>query len=162
MYLYLGGDGCTAVSKNAERMVFGVSDWVLDDLVYYGSVVCCRDVGDGVVCTGGATKKTTHAPYIPCVDVKGRAFIINKDSGLDLEERLPMACFSYKRVVTSGDVRYAVDKIYEAFRSFIRKKHLIVDEDMTVLGFSEDAVKAVDTYVRMVKNKSVKNLVVIL
>jgi hypothetical protein len=162
MYLYLGGDGCTTVSKNAKRVVFGVSDWVLDDLVYYGSVVCCKDVGDGVVCTGGATKKTTRVPYIPCVDVKGRVFIINKDSGLDLEERLPMACFSYAKTVTSRDVKYAVDVINKVYGAFIRKKHLIVDEEMNVLGFSSEAIKAVDMYVKMVKNKSAKNLVVIL
>ena len=162
MYLYLGEDGCTTVSKNAKRMVFGLRDWVLDDLVVYGAVVCCENVGDRVMCKSSARKKVTYAPLIPCVDREGRGFVINKDSGLDIEERLPMACFSYKKVLTGEDVRYAVNKMYEAFRSFIRKKHLIVDEGMNVLGFASEAIKAVDMYVRMVKNKSVKDLVVIL
>jgi len=162
VYLYLGGDGCTVVSRDAKRVVFGLRDWVLDDLVYYGSAVCCRDVGDGVVCRGVATKRVTRVPYVQCVDREGRGFVINRDSGLDVEERLPVACFSYKKVLTGEDVRYAVNKMYEAFRSFIRKKHLIVDEGMNVVGFSSEAVKAVDMYVKMVKNKSVKDLVVIL
>ena len=162
MYLYLGEDGCSTSSRDAKRVVFGLRDWVLDDLVVYGAVVCCENVGDRVMCKSSARKKVTYAPLIPCVDREGRGFVINKDSGLDIEERLPMACFSYKKVLTGEDVRYAVNKMYEAFRSFIRKKHLIVDEGMNVLGFASEAIKAVDMYVRMVKNKSVKDLVVIL
>jgi hypothetical protein len=162
MYLHLGRDGCVSASKDAVRVVFGLGDWVLDDLVYYGSSVCCRNADDGVVCTGLATKRVAYVPYIQCIDREGRSFVINKDSGLDLEERMPVACFPHKRTITNEDVEYAVNKMYEPLRTFIRKKHVVVDEGMNVLGFSSEAFNVVDVCVRMVKNKFVKGLVVVI
>jgi hypothetical protein len=162
MYLFIDEKGCSTTSRDAKAVVFGLRDWILTDLVVHGASICCERVGSGVVCRSTARRKVTRAPFVTCVDWQGRLYVLNKDSGLDIGERLPMACFSYKNVVTWGDVRYAAEKMREAFRRFIRAKRLVVDQDMNVVAFSSEVVKVVDTYVKMVKNKSAKDLVVIL
>ena len=162
MYLFIDERGCSTTSRDAKAVVFGLGDWILTDLVVHGATICCERVGSGVVCRSTASGRVTRAPFVTCVDWQGRLYVLNKDSGLDIGERLPMACFSYKNVLTWGDVKYAVEKMGEAFRRFVRANRLVVDEDMKILAFSSEVVKVVDAYVKMVKNKSVKDLVVIL
>jgi hypothetical protein len=109
---------------------------------------------------GGA--RVAYAYMATCVDKDGRIFIINKDNGLNIWVRFPLACFAefkYPRYLIGEDVKHMVDLIKKAMQIGCRHKHCVFNENLELVAFSnkEDAgYDIVDKFMLMARRKTIR------
>ena len=162
MYLFIGWNGCTVERRWAANVVYGLSDWVYADILEYGTKYCCERKGTRVECVGMEGARVAYAYMATCIDKDGRIFIINKDNGLYIWVRFPLACFAefkYPQYLSVDDVKYMVDLIKKAVKIGCRHKHCVFNEQMKLVAFSnkEDAgYDIVDKFMLMARYKMIK------
>ena len=146
--------------RRAVDVVYGLNDWVSEDIREYGTRYCCRDKGNRVECRGMGGARVAYAYMSTCVDKDGRIFIVNKDNGLNIWVRFPLACFSeykYPKYLDVDKVRYMVDLIKKAVKTGCRGyRHCVLNEKMEIVAFAsgEDAAyDIVDKFMLMVRYK---------
>jgi hypothetical protein len=155
MYLFLDRNGCVTDRNRAVDVVYGLNEWVREDIEEYGTNYCCRDRGSYVECRGMRGARIAYAYLVTCIDRWGRIFIANKDNGLNMEGRLPLACLGrYKRVVYTDEVTYALKLMEKAVRIGCGgHRHCIFDDSLKIVAFSDDVYDIVDKYMLMARHK---------
>jgi len=167
MYLFIGWNGCIIDRRWAANVIYGLGEWVREDILEYGTKYCCERRGTYVECVGMGGARVAYAYVATCVDKDGRIFIVNKDNGLNVWVRFPLACFAelkYQKYLTIDKVRYMVDLIKKAAEIGCRHRHCVFNERMELVAFSnkEDAgYDVVDKFMLMARRKAI-NIGVIL
>jgi hypothetical protein len=162
MYLFLDEEGCVTDRSRAVDVVYGFNEWVREDIKEYGTKYCCRDEGNRVKCRGMGGARMAHAYMSTCVDKDGKIFIVNKDNGLNIWVRFPLACFAeykYPKYLDADRVRYMVDLIKKATRIGCgRHRHCVFNEKMEIVAFAsggDAGYDIVDKFMLMARYKAI-------
>jgi hypothetical protein len=161
MYLFIDWHGCVTERHRAVNVIYGLSDWVHEDILEYGTRYCCERIGTYVECVGMRGARVAYAYMATCIDRDGQIFIINRDNGLHIWVRFPLACFAklkYTQSLSKDQIRYMVDLIKRAEKTGCRHRRCVFNERMEVVAFSnrEDAgYDIVDKFMLMARRKVV-------
>ena len=166
MYLFLDGRGCVTTRDKAVSVIFGAPDWVVEDMREYGTKYCCGfssvggkttkwDVVGYVRCEGMGGARGFTVDTFPCIDGDGWAFVLNRDgiSGV----KLPLVCL---RRNPKGGLQYdvLVDRYGDLVKIAKRARcsgYCVFDEYGSVAVFGPDLFTVVDSWVRLLKNKTI-------
>jgi hypothetical protein len=168
MILYLDRDGCVAASDKAVSVLFGVPDWVGEDIREYGTKYCCSRIfskgGEryGIIrCEGmGGARNFTVETY-PCIDFHGRDFVLNVGNIFDA--KLPLVCLR-RRVGGSIDYHILVRNyryMLDVARGARCRGYCVLDEGGRVVVFGDDLLKVVDSWALLMRNRAVTLLSVL-
>jgi hypothetical protein len=164
MILYLDKDWCVTTRDKAVDVLFGVPDWVAEDIKEYQTRYCCSyewraavAYGWGVVsfvrCSGMGGAREFSVDAFPCVDGDRRAFVLNRDSVIG--RRRPFVCsrkhglkFRYVDLVDKyGDMVKVAERA--------RCRSCVVDEYGRVVVFGSDLFEVIDKWVVLMRRKVV-------
>ena len=148
----------------AVDVLFGVPDWILDDIKEYGTRYCCsyewraaKAYGWGVVsfvrCSGMGGAREFSVDAFPCVDGERKLFVLNRDSIIG--RRRPFVCARKHGLKFQYDVlvdRYG-DMVKVAEKAGCR--NCVVDEYGRVVVFGGDLFDVIDRWVVMMKRKMI-------
>jgi len=166
MILFLDEDGCITTRDKAVNVLFGVPDWVAEDIREYGTRYCCgfgrvgeRTSGWGIVslvrCEGMGGARSFFVDEFPCMDGLGRGFVLNRDSMFNV--RLPLVCL---RKTKGGGFRYEV--LMDRYRNLVEiarrarcSGHCVLDEYGSVAVFGSDLFSVVDGWVKLMRGKTI-------
>ena len=166
MILYLDKDWCVTTRDKAVDVLFGVPDWVSGDIAEYGTKYCCRFSGVGgrtarwgvvghVRCEGMEGARSFAVDMFPCIDGEGRAFVLNRDgiSGV----KLPLVCL---RRSPRGGLQYdvLVGRYSDLVKIAKRAKcsgYCVLDEYGFVAVFGPDLFAVVDSWVKLLRSKTI-------
>ena len=164
MILYLDKDWCVTTRDKAVDVLFGVPDWVADDVREYGTKYCCsyewraaKTYGWGVVsfvrCSGMGGARVFSVSVFPCIDGDRGRFVLNRDSIIG--RRRPFVCARKHDVAFKYDV--LVDRYGDAVRVAERARcsNCVVDEYGRVVVFGSDLYDVIDRWVVLMKRKAV-------
>ena len=166
MILYLDREGCVTTRDRAASVVFGVPDWVVEDMREYGTRYCCGFSGVGgrtarwgvvgyVRCEGMGGARGFTVDTFPCIDGDGRAFVLNRDniSGV----KLPLVCL---RRNPRGGLPYEI--LVDRYRGLVEiarrarcSGYCVFDEYGSVAVFGPDLFTVVDSWVKLLRSKTI-------
>jgi len=163
MILFLDKDWCVTTRDKAVDMLFGVPEWVAEDIREYGTKYCCSyewgaasTYGWGVVsfvrCEGMRGARGFTVDAFACIDGEGRPFVLNRDSIVG--RRRPFVCIRKYGTLRYSDLadRYGnMLKIAEK----VKCRNCVVDEYGRVVVFGDDMFEVVDRWVMLMKRKAV-------
>jgi len=164
MYLFLDEKGCVTKDK-AVSILFGVPDWVAEDIREYGTKYCCyteRGVKVGkwgavghVNCVGMGGARSFVVDMFPCIDGDGRAFVLNRDSIFGA--RLPLVCL---RRSPEGRFDYwMLENRYWDLVEIAKKAkcsgYCVLDWYGSVVVFGSDLYSVVDSWVKLMRYKNI-------
>jgi hypothetical protein len=170
MILYLDKDWCITDRDKAVRVLFGVPDWVGEDIKEYGTKYCCKRVYSGtsvelgiIRCEGMRGARNFVVETYPCLDYHGRDFTLNLGNILDA--KLPLVCI--RRGVGGGlnrnalirNYRYMLDVVREVVRTC--RGYCVFDEAGRVVAFGGDLYEVVDSWVKLMRSKNITLLSVL-
>ncbi len=159
MILFLDKDWCVTTRDKAVDVLFGVPDWILDDIREYGTRYCCSyewrasvAYGWGVVsfvrCSGMGGAREFSVSAFPCIDGERKRFVLNRDS--ILSRRRPFVCArKHDRYDVLVDRYDYMVKIAERARC----RNCVVDEYGRVVVFGGDLFEVVDKWVLLMRRK---------
>jgi hypothetical protein len=168
MILFLDKNWCTATRDKAVLTLFGVPEWVAEDIREYGTKYCCsyQRFGKGIKlgtyrCEGmGGARNFTVETY-PCIDANGKDFILNIDdiSGV----KLPLVCL---RRYVGGSIHYDIlVRNYRYMLDVARKakcrEYCVLDEGGRVIVFGSDLLRVVDNWALLMRNRNITMLSVL-
>ncbi len=171
MILYLDKDGCTTTRDKAVSVLFGVSDWVDEDIREYGTRYCCQRIYSGtsirwgiIRCEGMRGMRNFVVETYPCIDFHGRDFTLNMGNILDA--KLPLVCIR-RRI--GGQLDYnALVRNYRYMLDIARgdvarrcKGYCVLDETGKVVVFGSDLFEVVDSWVKLMRSRSITLLSVL-
>jgi hypothetical protein len=166
MFLFLDSNGCVTSRDNAVNVVFGVPDWIVEDIKEYGTKYCCRYGGPGprtgewdyvgyVRCEGMGGARSFSIDAFPCIDGDGRAFVLNRDSIFGV--KLPLVCVRRSR---KGRLMY--EALVDRYRNLIEiakrikcNGHCVLDEYGSVAVVGSDLFNVIDNWVKSMKSKAI-------
>jgi len=162
MILYLDEAGCTTTRDKAVSVLFGVPEWVGNDIMEYGTKYCCEIMRPGrgkrlgiYRCEGMRGARNFTVDTYLCIDYFGRDFVLNEGNILDV--RLPLVCMG-RRVggyldsdALLRNYRYMLDVAKKANC----KGHCVLDEAGRVVVFGDDLFNVVDNWAMLMRNKSI-------
>ena len=166
MILYLDEKGCVVAKDKAVYVLFGVPDWVDEDIREYGTRYCCYHTGIGervkkwgavghVNCVGMGGARSFSTDAFPCIDGSGRAFVLNRDNVRVV--KLPLVCI---RRDPGGRFEYRVleDRYWNLVEIAKRARcsgHCVLDMYGSVVVFGSDLYTVVDSWVKLMRSKIV-------
>jgi len=172
MYLFLDDRGCVTTRDKAVKVVFGLPDWVAEDIAEYGTKYCCGYGGSGsrtdkwgyvgyVRCEGMGGTRSFSVDAFPCIDGDRRAFVLNRDSIFNV--KLPLVCL---RRNPGG--RFNYDLILDRYNDLIEiakksrcRGHCVLDVYGSVVAFGDDVFDVVDEWVKLMRSKIVSEVSVL-
>jgi len=166
MYLFLDEKGCVADKDKAVSVLFGVPDWVAEDIREYRTRYCCYHTGIGervkkwgavghVNCVGMGGARSFAVDAFPCIDGGGRAFVLNRDNVRVV--KLPLVCV---RRDPGGrfDYRELEDRYWNLVEIARRTRcsgHCVLDWYGSVVVFGSDLYDVIDSWVKLMRRKIV-------
>jgi len=167
MYLFLDKDLCMTDRDKAVFTLFGVPDWVGEDIREYGTRYCCSRVFSGkrdwgiFRCEGmrGARNFTVET-YI-CIDGQGKEFVLNRDDVVVAVG--PLVC---ARREFGGKINYDAlinnyGRMLDVAKRVKCKGYCVLDESGRVVVFGSDLYSVVDSWVKLMRNRSITLLSVL-
>jgi hypothetical protein len=167
MLLYLDKEGCTTTRDKAVSMLFGVPDWVAEDIREYNTRYCCSRVLRGrrdwgiIRCEGMRGARNFTVETYLCLDGQGKEFVLNRD---DVTTAVgPLVC---ARREFGGKINYnALINNYRHMLDVAKrakcKGYCVLDEDGRVVVFGDDLYSVVDSWVMLMRNRSITMLSVL-
>ena len=166
MILYLDEKGCVTARDKAVSVLFGVPDWVVEDIREYGTRYCCSRVGKGekaekwgvvghVDCVGMGGARGFSVDAFPCIDGSGRPFVLNRDDMRVV--KLPLVCLRrspqgrFDYWVLEGRYRGLVEVAERARCS----GYCVLDWYGSVVVFGGDLFDVVDNWVKLMRRKAI-------
>ena len=170
MILYLDKDWCATTRDEAVRVLFGVPDWVTRDVEEYGTKYCCKRLYGGrgvelglIRCEGMRGARNFVVETYPCLDYQGRDFTLNLDDILGA--MVPLVCV--RRNVGGGVNRDALVRNYRYMLDVVRevggrcRGYCVFDEAGRLAVFGGDLYEVVDSWVKLMRSKSITLLSVL-
>jgi hypothetical protein len=167
VYIFINGEGCMAPRERAVDVIFGLPEWVVED-IRSGVKYCCSRVRAGaagrfgpmgrVRCVAMRGARVVEADMHPCIDGTGRAFVINRDRGLDIERMRPLVCLGRGR-----RWKYEYDKLERRYGEMLEiarraravcRKYCVVDEYGYVVVFGDDIYEVVDGLAKLLSRQA--------
>ncbi|MFZ8857898.1 MAG: hypothetical protein ACO2O1_06625 [Candidatus Caldarchaeales archaeon] len=170
MILYLDKDWCTTTKDKAVHTLFGISDWVAEDIREYGTQYCCKRLYGGrgvelglIRCEGMRGARNFVVETYPCLDYYGKNFTLNLDDILGAV--IPLVCVrrsvggKLDRDALVRNYRYMLDVAREVGRTC--RGYCVFDEAGRLVVFGGDIYEVVDSWVRLMRSKSITLLSVL-
>lgn len=172
MILFLDKDWCTTTRDKAVHILFGVPDWVAEDIQTYGTRYCCKRVYSGrgvelglIRCEGMRGARNFTVETYPCIDYRGTNFVLNLGNIFDV--RLPLVCL--RRYVGRWIDRDALTRNYHNMLDVAEKVartsrcrgYCVFDENGRVVVFGSDLLEVVDNWVKLMRRKDITLLSVL-
>jgi hypothetical protein len=168
MILFLDRDGCVVSRDKAVSTLFGVPDWVGEDIREYGTKYCCRRVFSGtrkelgiIRCEGMGGARNFSVETYPCLDGWGKEFVFNVGNILDA--KLPLVCMR-RRVGGTIDYHILVRNyryMLDIARGARCRGYCVLDEGGKVVVFGDDLFNVVDSWAVLMRNKAITLLSVL-
>jgi len=167
MILYLDREGCTTTRDKAVFVLFGVSDWVGEDIREYGTRYCCRRVLYGkrdwgiFRCEGMRGARNFTVETYMCIDGQGKEFVLNRDDVVTAVG--PLVCM---RRDVGGKFKYDVlvnnyERMLDIAKRVKCKGYCVLDESGRMVVFGDDLYSVVDSWVKLMRNRSITLLSVL-
>jgi hypothetical protein len=168
MILYLDKDWCVTTRDKAVYVLFGVPDWVAEDIKEYGTQYCCKRIFGGtsvrwgvIRCEGMRGMRNFSMETYPCLDSQGKEFVLNMDDVVGAVG--PLVCM---RRHVGGHLRY--DELVKNYRYMLdiakRAKcrgYCVLDERGRVVVFGNDLYAVVDNWAKLMRSRSITLLSVL-
>jgi hypothetical protein len=166
MYLFLDEKGCVTTRDKAVEVVYGLPDWVEEDIREYGTRYCCKLYRKGgetgrwgvlwiIRCEGMGGARIVYTEMFPCIDGDGKEFVINRDN-ISIA-KLPLVClrrdphgnFEYKKLID----RYQY--MLEVAKKARCSGYCVLDWYGSVVVFGSDLHSVIDNWVKLMKRKTI-------
>jgi hypothetical protein len=151
----------------AVDVLFGVPDWVAEDMREYGTRYCCsyewraaKAYGWGVVsfvkCSGMGGAREFSVSVFPCIDGERRRFVLNRDRIVG--RRKPIVC------ARKHDIAFRYDVLVDRYDDVVKVaeragcRNCVVDEYGRVVVFGGDLYEVVDQWVLLMRRKVITPL----
>jgi hypothetical protein len=150
-----------AARERAVDVIFGLPDWMLED-IRSGVKYCCVRIMASMTrygpmgrvrCIAMRGARVVEADMFPCIDGTGRKYVLNRDGGLGIERLRPLVCLG--RGYEKLERRYGeMMEIARRARAACRK-YCVVDEYGYVLVAGDDMYEVVDRWARLMSRRAV-------
>lgn len=168
VYIFVDREGCVTGREGAVDVIYGLPDWIAED-VKQGVRYCCTRRSFGTVgkygpmgrvrCIALHGARIVEADMHPCIDGTGRPYVLNRDTGLNIELRRPLVCLG-----RGGRWRYEYEKLEKRYeemleiarraRAICRRKYCVVDEYGYVTITGDDIYEVVDKWARIMSRQA--------
>ena len=168
MILFLDKDWCVTTRDKAVYTVFGVPDWVAEDIREYGTKYCCNRVVSGtsekygsIRCEGMRGARNFSVETYPCLDGQGREFVLNRDDVVSAVG--PLVCMRREvgRKLNYNELIRGYSYMMNIAKKAKCKGYCVLDENGKVVVFGDDLFNVVDSWATLMRNKSITLLSVL-
>jgi hypothetical protein len=168
MILFLDENGCTTTRDKAVLTLFGVPDWVAEDIREYGTRYCCsfQRFAKGIKlgtyrCEGMRGARNFTVETYPCIDANGRDFALNIDDINNI--RLPLVCM---RRYVGGSVHYKTlirnyQHMFNIAKRAVCEGYCVLDEAGKIVVFGSDLFSVVDSWAMLMRRRDITMLSVL-